>query len=47
MTDKERSTIIAQLAFAEGVNESVYKDYTDKELQGRLEYLFGKKGRDT
>ena len=37
----ERSTIIAQLAFTEGVNESVYKDYTDKKLQDRLEFLFG------
>jgi len=41
MTPEERSTIIAQLAFSEGVSESVYKDYTDKELQERLEYLFG------
>lgn len=43
MTEKERSTIIAQLAFSEGVKESVYKDYTNEELQERLEYLFGNK----
>lgn len=42
MTEKERSTIIAQLAFSEGVKESVYENYTDKELLDRLEYLFGK-----
>jgi len=43
MTKEERETIIAQLAFSEGVKESVYKDYTDKELEERLEYLFGNK----
>jgi len=42
MTQEERSTIIAQLAFAEGVSESVYKYYTDKDLQERQEYLYGK-----
>lgn len=42
MTDKERDKTIAFLAFSEGVSESVYKDYTDKQLQERLEYLFGK-----
>lgn len=43
MTDKERSTIIAQLALVEGVKESVYEKYTDKELHERLEYLYGAK----
>lgn len=41
MTKEERDSIIAQLAFAEGVNESVYKNYTDQELRDRLKLLFG------
>lgn len=41
MTKEERETIIAQLAFAEGVNESVYKNYSDEQLQDRLKQLFG------
>lgn len=41
MTDKERSTIIAQLAFTENVSELVYKNYTDQQLQDRLKFLFG------
>ncbi len=44
MTLKERETIIAQLALAEGVNESVYDKYTDQQLLDRLDYLFGEKG---
>jgi len=43
MTKEERSIVIAQLAFAEGVKESVYKDYTDKQLLDRQEYLYGGK----
>lgn len=46
MTPKERSTIIAQLAFAEGVSESVYDKYTDQQLQDRLEFLFGGDNND-
>ena len=41
MTPEERSTIIAQLAFSEGVSESVYDKYTAQDLQDRLEFLFG------
>lgn len=41
MTEKERSTIIAQLAFTENVNESVYENHSDEELLERLEFLFG------
>lgn len=43
MTDEVRSTIIAQLAFSEGVKESVYENYTDKELEDRLIFLYGEK----
>lgn len=41
MTETERAEIIAQLAFAENVNESVFKDYTDEQLKERLDRLFG------
>lgn len=44
MTEKERSIIIAQLAFSEGVSESVFENNTDQELLDRLEYLFGGEG---
>lgn len=44
--ESERETIIAQLAFTEGVNESVYDKYTDQDLQDRLEFLFGGDNND-
>ncbi|WP_281417532.1 hypothetical protein [Lentibacillus saliphilus] len=42
MRQEERQSIIAQLALAEGVKESVFKNYTDEQLQERLKVLFGK-----
>lgn len=41
MTKEERDSIIAQLAFAEGVNESVFEKYTDEQLQQRMHFIYG------
>lgn len=40
---EERDTIIAQLAFVEGVSELVYSKYSDDDLQKRLNHLYGDK----
>ncbi|WP_286164837.1 MULTISPECIES: hypothetical protein [Clostridia] len=41
MDHNERESIIAQLALAEGVNESVFQKYTDEQLLQEMKSLFG------
>lgn len=45
MTQEERESIITQLAFVEGVNVSVYENYTDDQLRERMEHLYGEETR--
>lgn len=46
MTPKEREETISFLALYENVSELVYKNYTDQQLQDRLEFLFGGDNND-
>lgn len=41
MDHNERESIIAQLALAKGVNESVFQKYTDEQLLQEMKSLFG------
>lgn len=41
MSSEERESIINQLAIAEGVNISVFENYTDEQLIERMKFLYG------
>ncbi|WP_269140654.1 hypothetical protein [Radiobacillus kanasensis] len=41
MTDRERESIIAHLALAQGVNVSVFEKYTDEQLMQEMRSLYG------
>ena len=45
MSDEERKSIIAQLALAQGVSESVFANYTNEQLLEEMNRMFGKKDK--
>ncbi len=46
MTNGERESIIAQLALIEGVNQSVFKKYTDEQLEKEMQLIYGESTND-